>query len=164
MAESQTQTVEVRNTDVKWVVDHIKVFVRQMEKSSSARHWGMNTDDQKRAKQYIDRTIKAIEHVISQPDMDTPQTDPESLDILPLPSAEEIVSPAVRRLVRYFRIMHNELVRSQSAQQSGGLSNPDVARARNYMARATNLIDTYVAGEEAMDIPEGTELQEERAS
>ena len=146
------------NTDIHGIVRRINRFIVEVTKSVSSNVSGTNSFDQLRAKSYIAAIRSYMTWVISQPELDLPETSPRSVVLPESPVIPVIENDSMFDLATLFELSRDELVNSQSSRLGSGLTKADVKRLTALLDKSDAFLVSFVAGVDPMDVPESAPM------
>ena len=146
----------IRNHDIMGLVRRINRFIIELAESQSAGGSLIRAADLVRLKSFMDSLGFYKAWVIAQPELDLPETHPEEMPIPELPGAVPSENESLRDVVVMYAKMRDELIASQSAQVSTGLSRADAKRFDDIHTKIGQFITEYIEKTNPMDLPEST--------
>lgn len=150
---------KVYNQDVYALIRRINRAIVEVMKSQSSGVSGMISFDLTRMNQYLDSLESLRAWIVSQPQIDLPETGPTAFPLPPDPETKEIENESGWDIIQMLEIMRDELKGAQSARLPTGLIVFDDNRLRTYLARAKNFVNSYVAKVDPIDLPESSPMQ-----
>ena len=151
--------MKVYNMDVAGVIRRARRFRYETVKAVSSALASMSEADMLRAKSYLAAVSTYLDHVVSQPQLDLPESSPFEIDLgepdaLLLPENESLVD-----LLMMYDALEKEIGNSQSARQSTGVISHDEKRIRALVEKMGRFLDDYVASVLPLDLPESAPLR-----
>jgi len=162
MAEP-VQALKINNHDVVILADQLARFIEELYKSVSSGLSLVNTFDQARWQQYITNIRALHTHIISQPQLDLPETHPWQWAVEPLVNLgfEDTENDSINQAVRLFLLAREELLNSQLARMPAGLIIYDPSRFVSIISKAESFLINYVATATPLDFPESSPQEPE---
>ena len=148
------------NTDLSSLYRRINRFIVEVTKSQSSGLSLTSSFDTSRALSYLDSLRGYITWMIQQPLLDLPETGPMELVLEKSPDLPFFENESLYDICVLFEILRDELVNSQSARMSSGLTQHDHTRAVSIIQKIENLITQYIATQEPLDLPESSPMRE----
>jgi hypothetical protein len=147
------------NYQIAGLISRLRRFRFESVKAASSALAHVNEHDFRRAKSYLAATVAYIDWIVSQPQLDLPESTPREIDM----GAAEVVSmpenEALVDLMRMYDIFETEMANSQSARLGDSLISHDEKRARDLLAKMEAFLDNYVATIQPIDLPESAPLR-----
>ena len=159
MAETTNNPPGVYNLDVTYCNDKLCRYTYEVIKSVSANLSATITFDAARTLSYFSDMDAAIAYVVSQPQLDLPESHPTMHAIEPFPEIPNMESDEMDHIVRLLKAARTELVNSQSSRMGAGLLPFDAFRVTALVAKARQFMVDYVAKRLPMDLPESSPQQ-----
>lgn len=149
----------VNNHDVAGVIRRLRRFKFETVKSASSALASVSEADFTRAKAYLSSVTTYLNWIVSQPQLDLPESSPMNIDlgdaeVLDIPENESLVD-----LISMYDAMEKEIGSSQSARMATGIISHDEARVRALIAKMEAFLDSYVAEVLPLDLPESAPLR-----
>ena len=119
----------------------------------------MNAFDQVRLASYIGAIKAYVAWIVSQPQLDLPETSPRVYALDENPSYELVENEAVVDVVRMLELVRDEVVNSQSARQSSGLIGFDEKRLLAVINKVEAFLNTYIKEVTPLDLPESSPMR-----
>lgn len=151
MAATQAITY---NTDIHGIVRRINRFIVEVTKSVSSNISGTNSFDLARAKSYILSVRSYAAWIVSQPELDLPETSPKSVLLPESPVIPLIENDSMFDLATLFELTRDELVNSQSSRIGSGLTKADLKRLTALLDKADAFLVAFVGTVDPIDVPE----------
>ena len=146
----------VNNLDVAGVIRRLRRFKMETVKSASSALAAVSGADFDRAKSYLNAVSVYMDWIVSQPQLDLPETSPKVIDLgegeaFAMPENESLVD-----LCALYDAMEVEIANSQSARMSTGIISHDEDRIRAIIEKMTAFLDGYVSKVLPLDVPESS--------
>ena len=157
MAEVKDK-ITVYNHDVAGICTRVHRFIVEVKKCVSAGMAQVNAFDQVRLAKYLDAVDAYVDWVVSQPQLDLPETHPRLLEVTLMPDddVENIENESLRDVARMFKLAILEVSASQSARAGSGLVSFDEVRVRAVVTKIRALLTNYIANIDPLDLPESS--------
>jgi hypothetical protein len=157
MADAK-EKVTTYNHDVAGMCTRMHRFIVEAKKSVSSGMAQVNEFDQQRLASYLTAMTGYADWVVSQPQLDLPETHPRLLEVTLMPDddVENIENESLRDVCRLWKLAILELASSQSSRSSSGLVKFDEARLRAIIAKTQALLDNYIKAIDPLDLPESS--------
>jgi hypothetical protein len=152
--------MKVYNYQIAGLIQRLRRFRYESVKAASSGLAHVNEHDMRRAKSYLIAATSYIDWIVSQPQLDLPESTPREID---LGEAEKLDFPeneSLLDLMRMYDLFEVEMGNSQSARLGDSLISHDEKRARDLIAKMEAFLDNYVAAILPMDLPESAPLRE----
>ena len=150
----------VLNHDVAGLCRRLNRFIIELQKSASSSVSDMSTFDQDRLQSYLDAIKSYRSWVISQPQLDLPETHPKEIEIGKEPETPDVDNEGVRDTVYMMGICRDEIVNSQSARRASGFISFDDRRLMAIVDKCQHFLDDYIKLVQPIDMPETSPLNE----
>ena len=147
------------NTDVFGIARRINRFIEELARSVSSNVSGTNSFDVARAKTYVGAMRSYAAWVISQPELDLPETAPRSIALPASPVIPAMENDSILDLATLFELARDEIVGSQSSRLGAGLMAADLRRLTALLDKADAFIVDYITAVDPLDVPESSPLQ-----
>jgi len=144
--------------DIVGIVKRIDRFTKELHKSQSAGLAETNQFDIGRLNQYLSALRAYRAWVVSQPQLDLPESSPCKYDLDPQPAYEPIDNEAVADIVRMLVRARMEIISSQSARRSVGLVSFDDQRLMAVVERVQAFLNNYILQVQPIDLPESSPI------
>ena len=149
----------VYNHDVIGLANRIGRFVTELVKSDSSNLNMVSAADQTRLASYLNNIDAYQAHVVGNPVLDLPQTSHSiKWPVEPLSPVPAINNEAVEDCVRLLSVLHAELLSSDSANSSSGLTTFDAIRLTSITAKARDFLTKYIATSTPIDMPATSQM------
>lgn len=142
------------NTDIFGLVRRINRFIEEVIKCQSAGVSKTSSYDVNRMKSYIIAMRAYLSWVITQPELDLPETGPRPTTLPPNPTIPMIENESLFDVATLFELARDELANSQSSRMSSNLIGFDANRFVAILDKADKFIDEYVVTIDPLDLPE----------
>lgn len=149
----------VYNHDVAGIHRRLNRFIIEMIKSVSNAGSLMNEFDQTRLASYLSAIKAYVSWVVSQPNLDLPETSPRAYPLDANPVYDLVENESVVDVVRMLELVRDEVVNSQSARNAAGLTKFDEARLLAIVTKVENFLATYIAAVTPLDLPESSPMR-----
>ena len=149
------QKITVYNHDIAGLVRRLRRFKFEMHKSVSSNLTEVTEHDKARLISYL-QAFKAYKAwMLSQPDLDLPESAPKGIEIedyvsLPMPENESVVD-----VLNLLHLIEVELVNSVSARRPSGLVIHDSNRIDALVLKLDKFVTDYLP-ETPLDLPESS--------
>lgn len=153
---AEATTIVINNHDIAGVNSRINRFIEELVKSVSSGTSQVNTFDQKRLTSYLDAIDTYHNWVVSQPNLDLPETHPRAIQLSQAAFTQTVENDSINDLVRILTIARDELVNSQSARDAAGLNKFDSERFRNVVMKCRKFLSDYIVQTNPLDFPESS--------
>lgn len=146
----------IHNHDIMGLVRRINRFIIEIAQSQSAGGSLIREADLTRLILFQVALKFYKTWVVSQPELDLPETHPEEMTVPDPPDVMPSENESLKDVVIMYTKMRDELLNSQSGQVSTGLSEADARRFDDIIAKLDNFITDYIEETNPMDLPEST--------
>ena len=146
----------VNNHDVVGIWDRLNRFIVEIYKSQSSQVSQFFSADQLRLASYLDAIDGYHAWVVSQPQLDLPETSPRVYVLKAAPAVTDTENDEVDNLIRLFELTRDELINSQSARQGSGFIPFDSVRLTAIVSKAREFLNTFVQQSTPLDLPESS--------
>lgn len=153
---ADTSTVVVNNHDIAGINSRINRFIEELVKSVSSGTSQLNQFDQARLVTYLDAIDTYHDWVISQPNLDLPETHPRAITLNQSVPSMTVENDSINDLVRILTIARDEIVNSQSARDAAGLNKFDSNRLRSIVSKCRKFLSDYIVPTNPLDLPESS--------
>lgn len=150
--------MQIKNLSIQAIVGRLMKAIFEVERSVSAEKKAFNQFDIARLKSYINE-LKACKEAQVSISLDCPHYDKELVEVADFPAT--VLSKennSANELMGLFKVLHAELVRSESADKVFGLEVFDAARFDALVSRIEGHI-AFMEAEEPKDYPEAAQAQ-----
>ena len=149
----------VNNMDVAGLIRRIRRFRYETVKAASSSLANLSNADIGRLTSYLSALTTYANWVVSQPELDLPESSPMTYDLgdaesLPVPENESLVD-----LETMWRLLEIELGNSQSARMPANLISHDERRLREIIAKSESFLADYASQVQPLDLPESAPLR-----
>jgi hypothetical protein len=152
--------MNVNNHDVAGLHARLNRFVEELFKSVSSSTSQVNAFDQTRMATYLDSVDEYRSWVVSQPQLDLPETHPRPIELEDNPVIEDVENESVNDVIRMLQVSRDELINSQSAREASGLNKFDASRLVSIIAKVRAFLNNYIAKVTPLDLPESSPQSE----
>lgn len=146
----------VYNHDVAGLHRRMNRFIGEMAASASTNLSQMSEYDQNRLRTYLGAVRTYVNWVISQPQLDLPETSPRKYELEANPVVPLVENEAIIDIIRMMELARDEVTDGQSARMSSGLISFDVQRVGSVINKIEAFLDSYVAIITPLDLPESS--------
>lgn len=146
----------VQSDDIAYINDKLCRFAYEVYKSQASNVSGFNSFDQQRLNSYLDSVDAATDYVVAQPQLDLPESSPQDVPTSTFPETTNTENDEVDQVLRMLKRAHVELLNSQSARNSTGLSSFDESRLRAIILKSRNFLNNYITVVTPQDLPESS--------
>jgi hypothetical protein len=150
--------MEVNNHDVAGIVRRVDRFVEELHKSQSSSVSQLKAADRVRLESYLLACESYQAWVVGEPELDLPESAPKAYSVPDAPVLAEVENESVNDLIRLMSLCREEILNSQSARQSAGLSKFDADRASALLAKCKSLL-AHVDSATPLDLPESSPMR-----
>lgn len=149
----------VYNYQVAGIIRRLRRFRYETVKAASSALAHVNEHDLQRARTYLSAVTSYVDWVVSQPQLDLPESTPREIDLgapesLDMPENESLVDMMVM-----YDLLELEIGNSQSARLGDSLVTHDEQRIRSLIAKMEAFLTSYVEVNLPMDLPESAPLR-----
>lgn len=155
---TQGSKMEVSNHDIVSLVRRIRRFRSEVTKSVSSGVSEFSDYDKNRLESYLVAVKDFKSWMVSQPNLDMPETNPMVIEIGETPEVTDMENDDLLLIANLFSLIEKELVNSQSARRGTGLISHDSARFDSYIKKIELFITDYIAGNTPLDLPESSPM------
>jgi hypothetical protein len=146
----------IQNHDIVGLVQRSDRFRYELLKSVSAGTSELNEFDKKRLTDALASLNAYLNWVVSQPQLDLPESNPQDFAVATSPAPAVVESEIVNDIIRIMDVLRIEMVESQSARKAAGLIKFDELRFRSVLTKIGAYLTNYVAGFTPLDLPESS--------
>ena len=144
------------NHDLVGIINRFHRIMEELHKSQSSGQPGMISFDQDRLAQYLAEQESQINWVMSQPDMDLPESHPTPFELDPMPDLTRVENESINDIIRLCKLGCIELENSQSARRSAKLNKYDHSRCMSLITKIKNYLADHIATSTPSDLPESS--------
>lgn len=150
--------LQTYNHDVAGLCTRIHRFQVELKKSVSSGTSLVNEFDQARLDSYLRAVRVYRDWIISQPQLDLPESHPRLLEVplLPDDDVDGIENESLRDAARILNLAIIEMANSQSSRHASGLVVFDVNRLTAIVEKVQALLDNYMKVVDPLDLPESS--------
>lgn len=148
--------MEIYNDDIVGIYNRVNRFVIELIKSASANVNDINEHDNIRIVNYLNSLQAYINWVVSQNQLDLPETHPKTTTLEDAPAIPLMENLMIKDLIGLFLRARDEIINSQSARNSNGLIPFDLARINAVIQKSRAYLVDYVEKVIPIDMPEST--------
>jgi len=153
---NNNQTNQTCNTDIDGLVRRANRVIFEISRSQSSNVSQTISFDVTRSKSYVDGLRRYIQHVVSQPLLDLPETGPTLVDLPP-----KIVIPAMENESSYdmcvmVKLLVDEASDSQSSRLPSNFIPFDTARFNAILDKMDAFINNFITVVDPLDLPESS--------
>ena len=150
----------VYNYQVAGLIRRLRRFRYETVKASSSALAHVTEHDLNRAKTYLSAVTSYLDWVVSQPQLDLPESTPRAIDMgdpetLTLPENESLVDVMVM-----YDLLETEIGSSQSSRLGDSVISHDEKRIRAIVTKMEAFLESYVEVNLPMDLPESAPLRD----
>jgi len=150
----------VFNHDLCGIVTRLNRFITELIRSNSSNVSTTTGADSTRALSYLNSVDKYLDWVMSQPQLDLPQTSHNApWPVWPVEPVPTIENEDIEDLLRMFLVAHAEMVVCESSRMASGLSKFDETRLRLIVTKARNFLENYVSKVSPIDLPASSPME-----
>lgn len=151
--------MKIYNYQVAGLIRRLRRFRYESVKAASSALAHVNEHDLRRARTYLSAVTSYLDWIISQPQLDLPESTPREIDLgdpekLDMPENESLVDMMVM-----YDLLESEIGNSQSARLGDSIINHDEMRIRALIAKMEAFLTSYVEVNLPMDLPESSPLR-----
>jgi len=157
---ANTAGPQTYNHDVAGLYRRINRLIIEMVKAVSNSSSLMNEYDQTRLSSYLSAIRAYVAWVVSQPQLDLPETSPRLIVLDQMPKWDLTENEAIIDVVRMLEIARDEVVNSQSSRNSSGLNKFDEARILALVTKVEAFLTSYIQTITPLDLPESSPMRE----
>ena len=145
---------------VAGLIRRLRRFRYETVKAASSGVAHVNEHDLRRAKSYLGAVEAYLNWIVSQPQLDLPESTPNPIDlgdpeVLPFPENESLTD-----LMVMYELLEKEIGNSQSARLGDSVISHDEKRVRDLVSKMRAFLETFVETILPMDLPESSPLKE----
>lgn len=145
---------------VAGLIRRLRRFRYETVKAASSGVAHVNEHDLRRAKSYLNAVEAYLNWIVSQPQLDLPESTPNPIDlgdpeVLPFPENESLTD-----LMVMYELLEKEIGNSQSARLGDSVISHDEKRVRDLVSKMRAFLETFVETILPMDLPESSPLKE----
>jgi hypothetical protein len=159
MATAAVSGAQVYNHDVAGLQRRMNRFIVEMIKSVSNSGSLMNSYDQSRLESYLGAIRAYVSWIVSQPELDLPETSPRIYVLDVNPSWDLVENESIIDVVRMLELARDEVVSSQSARNSSGLTKFDEKRCISMVDKIEAFLKNYIQTITPLDMPESSPMR-----
>jgi hypothetical protein len=150
------ETKTVCNRDLAGLVERIDEIIYEIAKCQSGGLQDIRSADRSRLDQYNTKLESYVNWVMSQPQVDAPETHPSEVEIQYITEDLfiELENKALRDLIRMLRVLMTEMACSASNRMPNSLSRFDEGRFREHLGKIRAFLTDYVDAVQPVDMPE----------
>lgn len=144
------------NRDLAGLVERIDETIYEISKSQSEGLLDLRVADRARLDQYNNRLDRYASWIVSEPEVDAPETHPAETQVTYISNSEDddCENKALRDLIRMYRVLMTEMACCASNRMPNGLSGHDKARFDQHLAKIRSFLVNYVDETQPVDMPE----------
>lgn len=150
------ENLTVLNFDLVGLLNRMNRFIEEIYKCVSSSGSDVNQFDKGRLVKYIDAIDFFHDFVISEPQLDLPETSPTTYTIRPGIETPEVENEMCNDMIRFMRVLRDEMSNCQSARQSSGFITHDSVRLRAMTERCRQYLIKYINEVAPLDFPESS--------
>jgi hypothetical protein len=149
----------VNNHDVAGIARRINRFIDELQKSVSSESSQINAYDLERSRTYLKAVEEYHNWVMSQPQLDLPETHPRQINVEDGPALVSVENESLTDLVYMLALTRDEVLNGQSARQGSGLVIFDSNRLMAIVQKMNAFLETYVSEVTPLDLPESSPMR-----
>jgi len=144
------------NRDLAGLVERIDEVIYEVSKSQSEGLLDIRVADRSRLDQYNARLERYVNWIVSEPQVDAPETHPSECQVTYISQGEDddCENKALRDLIRMYRVLMTEMACSASNRMPNSISKHDETRFRAHLSKIRNFLTEYVDDTQPVDMPE----------
>lgn len=147
--------MKVYNHDIASLVLRMRRFKNELFYSVSSNLSEFGNADKIRLNSYIESIKKFKKFVITQPELDLPESSPKEINLPAALELPEIENLDIATILALFDVAEVELVNCQSARKPSGLTSHDALRFDTIVKKIELFLAEFVA-DENLDLPESS--------
>lgn len=149
------------NYQIAGLIRRLRRFRFESVKAASSGLAHVTEHDLRRAKSYLAAATAYLDWVVSQPQLDLPESTPREIDLgepekVEMPENESLVD-----LMTMYELLEKEIGDSQSSRLGDSIISHDEKRVRDLIAKMSAFIEDYVENILPLDLPESAPLREQ---
>lgn len=144
------------NLDVVGIANRINRFINELQMSQSSNVSLTLEADKVRFSSYVTALRFLVGHVVAEPQLDLPETNPLFYDVRDTPALLDVENENVQHLSLLLKTAKDELMLSQSSRLSTGLISFDRDRFLAILDKCENYLSDYVQNATPLDLPESS--------
>ena len=149
----------VYNHDVAGLARRINRFIEELMHSSSAGGSQMTEHDQARLSTYFNALTTYVNHIVSEPLLDLPETHPREIVLDENPNVVSVENESVRDVIMLLELARDETVSGQSARMASTLVPFDKDRLMSIVEKADRFLTSYIQTTTPLDLPESSPMR-----
>jgi hypothetical protein len=149
----------VYNYQIAGLIRRLRRFRFESVKAASSALAHVTEHDLTRARAYLAAVVSYLDWVVSQPQLDLPESTPREID---LGDAEKLTMPENESLVDMmimYDLLESEIGNSQSARLGDSIISHDETRFRSIVDKMELFLTDYVEVHLPLDLPESSPLR-----
>ena len=152
------EPAQTRNHDVVGLCNRIKQFAYEFHKSQSHGVLDVRAADRARFGQMVGALKAYKAWIVSQPELDMPETAPRMMSIEAWTEADfsPVENNAINDLLNLLYVLWNEMLRGQSSALGNSLYAFDANRFDLVIAKIESFLSDYIDVIQPLDLPEST--------
>lgn len=148
--------MSLKNHDILGITRRINRFIEEAQKSASAGISGVSAADLARLNSYLAALVAYKEWVVSQPELDLPETHPVEYAVPAGPEVASTENESIFDVVNLLVKLRDELVLSQSSQLASNLIAHDSTRFDEIVTKVQSFVTDYIEPQTPLDLPESS--------
>ncbi len=144
------------NIDVLMLVRMLNRFIEEVSRSQSAGTTQTTVADVARLSSYTAAALAYVQHAISLPMLDLPETHPKTIELPTLSGIPDMENDSLFMAATLLETARDELIRSNSSRLSSNLIPFDVTRITAIIGKCDALVANYILTATPVDLPEST--------
>ena len=146
--------MKIYNHDLFALVKRLRRFKFELSKSISSNLGEANSYDMNRLGTYLDALEAFKGWMVSQPELDLPESSPMELEVQETPELPEVDNDDLAVIINLMNLIEIELMSSQSARRSTGMIVHDQERFDAMALKIRAFIADYMSQSNPLDLPE----------
>lgn len=146
--------MDIYNHDICGFIRRLDRYIFELHKSVSSGLQEYNTFDLARYDSYMFSCRSFLAWVVSQPQLDVPESHPETHKVDDDQALADVENEDVNDLIRLWKTARKELLHSASARKPAGLSVFDHARCIAILDKMDAFKNNYILVSNPIDLPE----------
>jgi hypothetical protein len=130
-------------------------------KATSSPLAHVNEHDLRRAKSYLAAAESYLNWIVSQPQLDLPESSPTLIDLGDPQDLDMPENEALADLMAMYDRLEKEIGWSQSSRMGDSIISHDENRIRALLSKMNLFLDDYVSQVLPLDVPESSPLREQ---
>lgn len=144
------------NIDVLMLVRLLNRFIEEVSRSQSAGTTQTTVSDVARLSSYTAAVNAYVQHAISLPMLDLPETHPRTIELPTLSGIPDMENDALFMAATLLETARDEIIKSSSSRLSSNLVPFDVTRITAIIGKCDALVANYILTSTPIDLPESS--------